>query len=265
LNPPSKTAADFHVATELIPPPAQGPAVNYTNWLPDPGSRFVLQSLLGVKYLISRDPLQWPGFTPLAPVSGLRVYRNDYALPLGVVYTRQLPRAQLDSLNQLGPDRSAVFKDIVLMNAVVLEKPLPAYGEPFELNALLNAKELTLEQHYFKPARELQSRALELTTFSNTHLAGNVNTPQAGMLVLSMPLNRGWTANVDGQPAELVNANMGLTGIPVSAGLHQIELNYAMPGLRAGLILGAFSWLLWLTLVFWQRRVGRVRHIDHAH
>jgi len=148
---------------------------------------------------------------------------------------------------------------------VVLEQPLPEHGERFELNALLNAKALTLEDHYFKPARDLQARGLKLTAFSNKHLAGTVNAPQAGVLVLSMPLNRGWTVQLDGQPVEPVSANMGMTGIPVNAGRHQVTLDYHLPGLRAGLILGTLGWGLWLVLVWRHRRVAPAATIDHAH
>ncbi|PIQ52186.1 MAG: hypothetical protein COW02_10785 [Comamonadaceae bacterium CG12_big_fil_rev_8_21_14_0_65_59_15] len=246
----SKAAADFQVATGLIPPPEQSPAVNYTNWLPDPGPRFMLQSLLGVKYLISRAPLAWPGFTPVSNGHGLTIYRNDFALPLGVVQTRQLTRTQFDSLNQFEPKRAEIFKDIVLMNAVVLDQALPAYGEPFDLGVLLGASALTLDANYFQPARDLQSRGLQLTAFSNTHLAGTVNTPQAGVLVLSMPLHRGWQVRVDGQDVKPVSADMGLTGIPLAAGQHQVALDYQLPGLRVGLMLGALGWGLLVLIGF---------------
>lgn len=250
----SKSAADFQVAMGLIPPPEQAPAVNYTNWLPDPGARFMLQSLLGVKYLVSRAPLQWPGLTPLQTVQGLQVYRNDMALPLGVLHTHQITRAQFDTLNQFEPERANIFKDIVAINAVVLDAPLPGYGSPFDLDNLLQAKALTLEEDYFKPARALQHGGLQITAMTNTHVAGHINNAQAGVLVLSMPLHKGWQVQVDGQTVQPLRAYGGLLALPLAAGQHQLSMNYQIPGLRAGLWLGLLGWAIWLVLAWRQRR-----------
>jgi len=249
----SKSAADFHVTMGLIAPPEQAPTSNYTNWLPDPGARFMLHSLLGVKYLVSRTPLQWPGFVPVQTVQGLQVYRNDMALPLGVLHTRQLTRAQFDTLNRFEPQRADIFRDIVAIHAVVLDAPLPGYGAPFDLDNLLQSKALTLEENYFKPARALQQTGLQITAMTNTHLAGVINNANAGVLVLSMQLHKGWQVRVDDQPVQPIRAYGGLLALPLKVGQHEVKLDYQLPGLRAGLWLGLTGGAFWFMLA-WRRR-----------
>jgi|GEM_PF-1892456 len=258
----SKSAADFHVTMGLIAPPEQAPTSNYTNWLPDPGARFMLHSLLGVKYLVSRDPLQRPGFIPMQNVQGLQVYRNDMALPLGVLHTRQLTRAQFDTLNQFEPQRADIFKDIAAINAVVLDALLPDYGAPFDLNNLLQSKALTVEENYFKPARALQQSGLQITTMTNTHLAGVINNANAGVLVLSMPLHKGWQVQVDDQTVQPIRAYGGLLALPLKAGQHQIKLDYQLPGRQAGLWLGLTGGAIWFILAWRRRRAAGAARLN---
>jgi len=253
----SKAAADFQVLMNLIPPPEQAPAVNYTNWLPDPGARFMLHSLLGVKYLISRGPLNGPGMTLLNHTSGdLFLYRNEQALPLGFVQSRQITRAQFDTLNRFDPERSQILKDIVSFNTVVLDEPLPGFGSPFDLDRLLNSRELTLRSHYVEPAQSLQAQGLKISQFSNTSIRGQINTAEDGILVLSMPFNAGWQVLLDGQPAQPIRAYAGLMALPLKAGAHEVALDFQLPGLRLGLMLGALGWCTWLVLAWRQRAIS---------
>jgi len=47
-----------------------------------------------------------------------------------------------------------------------------------------------------------------------------------------------------------VSADIGLTGIPLAAGQHQVALDYQLPGLRVGLMLGALGWGLLVLIGF---------------
>ena len=53
----------------------------------------------------------------------------------------------------------------------------------------------------------------------------------------------GWTATVDGEPADVVPVDGFLQGVPVSAGDHTIELVYEDEALTRGLIAGAVVWI----------------------
>jgi uncharacterized membrane protein YfhO len=67
-----------------------------------------------------------------------------------------------------------------------------------------------------------------------------VEAERAGLLVLNDVHTTGWTAEVDGAPAEVVPANYLARGVWVPAGRHRVLFRYRTPGLLEGwLLLGA--------------------------
>lgn len=241
---------DFNVAMGMIAPPQAAPSVNYTNWLPNAGPRFMLNSLLGVKYLIAREDLQWPGYKLVSKRLGYQIYRNDMALPLGVVQTSQVTASDFAKLASLPEREAQIFRDITVMNAVVVAELDPAHGLAFDLDALVGSNALTLEKNYFAPAQVLQGTGLRIQTFASNHIVGTINPTKPGILVFSIPFNRGWSLKVDGVETPLMRANFGMLAAPVAAGTHAIELEFQLPGQRVGAMLGALGFGLLLLLGF---------------
>lgn len=241
---------DFYIGLGLIPPPQAAGAVNYTNWLPNMGPRIMLNSLLGVKYLIAREVLQWPGFVAVGQGRNYIIYRNDMALPLGIVQTRQITQSAFAKLATLPEQDANIYRDIVMTNAVVLEHPVPTHGELFDLDGLLGAKVVTIQDNYFKPAMALQATGLRLEQFASNHISGSINPDKNGLLVFSIPFNQGWSLKIDGQPTPLMRANFGMLAAPVAAGRHTVELDFRLPGQRVGAMLGLLGLGLLLLLGF---------------
>ena len=62
-------------------------------------------------------------------------------------------------------------------------------------------------------------------------------------MVVRSTYDDGWTATVDGEPADVQPVDGFLQGVPVSAGDHTIELVYEDAALTRGLIAGAAVWI----------------------
>ena len=65
-----------------------------------------------------------------------------------------------------------------------------------------------------------------ITSYEPNRLKYDVNTGKGGVLVFSEIYYPGWTATVDGQPAELGRANYILRAIHLQPGKHQVELAF---------------------------------------
>jgi uncharacterized membrane protein YfhO len=52
--------------------------------------------------------------------------------------------------------------------------------------------------------------------------------------VLNDAFYPGWTAEVDGQPAEILAANYAVRAVPLASGAHRVVFSYRTPGLAAG-------------------------------
>ncbi len=82
----------------------------------------------------------------------------------------------------------------------------------------------------------------------------STSAPGVRILVLFDAYERGWTASVDGQPAEVLRADTAFRGVHIPAGRHRVVFQYRPPGLREGLLLSAAGLL---GLVFFVIRAGR--------
>ena len=242
-----RAVIDFHTSMDLMRRWGAFVPINKTNWTAAPQDRYFLHSLLGVRYLVSKKPLDWPGFESLASGDGWFAYRNELALPLGFVQSAQVTRQDMAQLNKLATEQQWWFKDAALINAVVLDEPMPQYGTRLDITALAARGVMDVPAMYAKPALELQRTGLVIESFRNDRITGNIQPTQAGILVFTIPAYRGWSLRVDGQETPLITANFGMLAAPVAAGKHRIELEYNVPGLRAGLmlfVLGAFVLVL---------------------
>ncbi len=63
-----------------------------------------------------------------------------------------------------------------------------------------------------------------------------------GTLVVLNAFSDGWRARVDGQPREVMPANLIFQSVDLDAGEHRVEFEYQTPGLLAGFWLSALAW-----------------------
>lgn len=260
----SRGIVDFYIGTGLIPPTSS--VVNYSNWLPNAGPRYMLNSLLGVKYFISGNPVDWPGFVEVTNRSGLRIYRNDMALPFGVVQSRQITREALTKTSTKSPANAAVYTDAALFNAAVVDQIVPGHGNTFDLDVVAQSQSLSLEDLYFSPAVDLQKTGLQIEKFSSNHIAGQIAPASAGILVFSIPFNAGWSLKIDGQLTPMFRANFGMLAAPVVAGQHSVELSFEIPGRREGWFFGALglSFVLLIGVLRYRRALAKWTSTNRA-
>jgi uncharacterized membrane protein YfhO len=224
----------FFSDLELLP--RRSPIKNFTNWLPNFGGRYMLNSLVGVKYMITKSSLDWPGFRRIYETGGLSIFENDLALPLGVVYEQQFLRDRFATL-------SVEMKDIAMMNAVIVDSLRGDAPREFDARQLARESADSLADNYFIQARLLQRRGMLIDRFSHGRITGKIASDVPGVLVFSIPYAKGWSVAVDGVEQPVFRANLGLLATDISRGEHRIELSYSLPGLIPGLFIGLIGLL----------------------
>lgn len=111
--------------------------------------------------------------------------------------------------------------------------------------------------HYESDMEKLREDVLENVEITGNGVKGTISTDQDKLLAFSIPCQKGWTAYVDGQPAELLNVNIMYMGIEISPGEHTVELVYEIPWMKEGIILTVVSFLLWLILWIRGKRISK--------
>ena len=81
-------------------------------------------------------------------------------------------------------------------------------------------------QQQLGAAVEQENAVVTIKSYEPNHLTYDVQSDKGGVVVFSEIYYPGWTATIDGQPAELGRVNYILRALNVKAGQHQVELSF---------------------------------------
>ncbi len=121
-------------------------------------------------------------------------------------------------------------------------------------------------ENYQKQLGELRSNMLtdiELNknpiSYTTNKITGNITLEDTGIMCLTLPYTKGWTAYVDGQKSDIIKVNTMFMGIEMPAGDHAIELRYHTPGLLPGFVMLILGAVLLVILVRYEKRQQKVK------
>ena len=86
---------------------------------------------------------------------------------------------------------------------------------------------------------DLSASPADILSYSDTEVVLRATAVRAGLLVLGDQAYPGWQAWVDGQPADVLTANVVWRGVLLQPGEHQVEFKFAPRSLQIGLALAA--------------------------
>ncbi len=90
--------------------------------------------------------------------------------------------------------------------------------------------------------------------FGNNTVDVEVEAAAPSLVVVSQTYYHNWRAEIDGQPARLLRANVAFQAVQVPAGTHRIHLFYRDRAFEAGAAISAVDWLAAMALLLIRRR-----------
>lgn len=121
------------------------------------------------------------------------------------------------------------------------------WDKPKEEQITIHAYSIN-EEAYQSMLSVLSKSLFKAESVTSTTLEGSINAQEDGVLLLTIPIDTGWSAQVDGQAVELKSIGDALTGISLSAGTHQISMRYEPNGFALGWKISALALALFLVL-----------------
>ena len=98
----------------------------------------------------------------------------------------------------------------------------------------------------------------QLMKHSPTHYTGSFTTGEGdSLLVLTVANDAGWRVTLDGEPVQTLEVQDCLMAIPVTAGSHTVEMQYAPPGLIPGAAISAAAAIICAAVWVRQRKKKR--------
>ena len=224
------TAAGFGYdeSTTVTPPDASG----------------ALRALLSVTEYHQTDPDDPvpEGFVYDREENGFAVYVNPNAVPMGFLQTAAVHQnaARL---------RREILPETLLNYAVLDEEAFALAGDALGEG---DPKALT---GWAERASQLQEQACDRFEVFGDGFEAHIDAAATGLLVFTIPYDKGFTAEVDGVPAQVVPCDISFMGVLVSPGSHTIRFRYHTRGLLPGIALTLLSAaVLCGWAVYWKRK-----------
>jgi hypothetical protein len=168
-----------------------------------PSYRSTLANLLGLRFIVTGAPietidrkLQADSLPLLARTSDGFIYENTQALPR-VLFATEARAADFARMLADG-----VWPDVDLRSTVLLESPT----QP--------------SQRSRAPGRA------QIVSYRNTEVLLEADSPDGGWVVLNDVWQPWWFAEVDGQPAEMLRANVLFRAVALAPGRHSVRFRF---------------------------------------
>ncbi len=221
-------------------------------WAPGLRGRYALEVMASVKYNLTKkgEAFRQPQglVTKIAEFENVEVNKMNLNLPFGFTYDKYMTYQKFVKMGQRKIDKT-LLKAVVIFeedqNKVknltqILPKQVDGANPSFtSLQTDVNA---------------LKEDSLIITTFTQDYIKGNIQLDKEKVLFFSFPFDKGWHAMVDGKPADLLKVNVGLTGLVLSPGNHEIVLTFKMPYMNLAKILTLIGLLLLVGVIVWEKK-----------
>lgn len=185
-----------------------------------PDSPEILQ-LLDVKYILSKNPLDYSWCTPVTQVGSVYIYRNTLADSFATARQQVISESDADALESSNARRELLDSSIIV--------PDDVFGEL---------------EGTFGEASSIPSCESTFYEVSNGCLEGTIVLDVDSVVCLPIPATGTWHISVDGAEVETFTANYGFTGFALSQGAHEVVAAYELAGFKTGAIMSAAGLVL---------------------
>jgi len=239
---------NFLTAVNAMPPNSEKDTRWSIGLLNDP----ILSLFACEKYALVGDPLPFQRAVQYEFVKRYEkdhLFRNARFLPFGLTFDRYITEDVFGKL-------PAAEKPAMLLHAAILSSEDEARKQGLSPSNLVDLEQEARDLSLAEVAVARRKTALNLTSFSQTHFEGNLSLDHKSILVLQTPFDPGWRAFQDGQAVPVLKVDVGLLGVGLDAGKHDVELRYRNPYLLSSAAVSLVSLLLLAGILWRWPRLG---------
>ena len=197
------------------------------------------------------------GYRKIGESDGYSIYENQYFIPIGFTFDRFMTQDTYSLL--LDQDKTAADR-VLVRDLILSDEDAEKYGALFEQQDTSLAGGNLSTDAYFTECKKRAATACTSFETSKSGFTARTSLDRENLVFFSCPYEKGWTATVDGQAAEIVKADYGLMAVDVPAGTHTITFTYVPYGFFASCVLSltALVLILLLALLPGRRRRSEV-------
>lgn len=204
-------------------------------------------------------PEEMPGFEYVGENEYFEIYENKLYIPMGMGFSKYVSESTLES-------RSKKIREKLLMNALILsDEQIEKYSD-----ILTEVPEADLsglnKTDYREFCEERLKNCSSSFTFDSYGFKSVIDLDSPQLVFFSVPYSKGWTAEVNGKPADIEKVSYGFMAVKADSGNNTIEFHYETPGLKHGIMItGAALLILIMYLLICRRFRGKEKEFGFAH
>ncbi len=183
-----------------------------------------LVNFLNVKYaiLVEGDKLPHENYEFIGMYNEVSVYRNLDALPLGTTYSSVVTYHELKERDE--NKLSALLKWIIVES---------------------EEDKLEIEENLKDQKRE----SFVETEYGGNRFRGYITTEDESFIVIQLPYDEGWIAEVNGEKRKIYRVNGGFMGVALDAGENTVDMYFVPKGFIEGSVLSGIGLVLFVVVV----------------
>ena len=130
-----------------------------------------------------------------------------------------------------------------------LDVPMDTEAIRIEVAGGGNAMTVSGLNFYGSTSQRAFSDAAQITISEpkrDSRVTGHVSASKAGIVMLAIPWQEGWSAYVDGEKQPLMRADFGLIAVRMPQGEHELTLQFKAPLLKASVVISLAACAVWI-------------------
>lgn len=214
---------------------------------------YALRSLFSVKYFFieaeKEDQEPMPGYALHSRQLNFNVYKNENFIPMGFTYDYYIDSDDFYEVPEADRDK-------LLLRALLLDEEAIARNEDILQHLDVQEDEPYSYGAFMRDANDRRNNSCYYFEKDNLGFTAKSDLNEEALMFFSVPSEKGWSAMVNGQPAQIEEVDIGFMAVRVPAGECVIRFDYRTPGLLPGLVISGVAILV--LIAYWL--LSRKRH-----
>lgn len=204
-------------------------------------------------------PEEMPGFEYVGENEYFEIYENKLYIPMGMGFDKYISEGDAE-------DKAKNVRERLMINALILtDEQIEKYSdilteaEPHDITGLT-------KKDYRKACEEKLKNCSSSFTYDSYGFKSVIDLDSPQLVFFSVPYSKGWTAEVNGKPADVEKVTYGFMAVKADSGNNTIVFRYETPGLKHGIMISAAAlFILIMYMLICRRYRGKESEYGFSH